>query len=153
MTANSDIITISLPCIMFSMNCELAFSRTSSPNRRAPFAADQPFAGRWPDRTCVITGQSWVTCSHLELICSQRPQVVHLCQALADICSLYSFLKKKRQEITSRTCCGTKGTAHPVIDIHSSSTHPDDDGKSGEVFVVHKTISVASQLKGVASFS
>lgn len=80
-------------CDTISKNCELAFSRASPPHRWAPFAAEQPPAGGWPGRVGVSQSWCWVTCSHLELIFSQRLQAVHLYQTLFELCSLYRFLE------------------------------------------------------------
>lgn len=80
-------------CDAISKNRELAFSRASPPHGWAPFAAGQPFPGGWPG---VRRSWCWVTCSHLELVFSQRLQAVHLYQTLTRLCSLSHFLKKHR---------------------------------------------------------
>lgn len=52
-------------------------------------------------------------------------------------CATFSQLKDLKNPSTNNV----KDKNHPKMKIHSLSTHPSADGKSGEVFVLHKNIS------------
>lgn len=87
-------------CFMINQNCVIAFSGAFPCHRWAPFAAERlPFACGWPGRADVRQSWYWVTCSHLELIFSQRLQAFYLYQTLTELCSLSRFLKKNMKRL------------------------------------------------------
>lgn len=92
MTRNADIITQRLPSFHDNSELWLAFARARLPHRVAPFAA-----GRSLVAGCVCRPWSWVTYSHLDLIFSQRPEVVDSYQTLTAFCYLCIFLKNIRK--------------------------------------------------------
>lgn len=78
--------------------CEIAFSGAPPPHRRAPSAAQRPLSSGWPQHGCVCASHSWVARSHLELINSQGPQVVHSYDILVELSCISCFLRKARSD-------------------------------------------------------
>lgn len=78
--------------------CEIAFSGVPPLHRWAPSAAQRHLPGGRPQQGRVCASHSWVARSHLELINSQGPQVVHLYDIFMELSCISSFLRKARSD-------------------------------------------------------